>query len=96
VADRTPVKDKAKQIIKLLKKESVDYNYLREIFRRIRKDLNVVVDRKSKKLLPYVPTEEEISKYYDAVWKSRNMQHVIMIKTLLYTGVRVTELINIK
>jgi integrase/recombinase XerD len=93
---RTSVKEKAQQIIKLLKKESVDYNYLREIFRRIRKELNIVVDRKSEKQLPYVPTEEEIAKYYGAVWKSRNMQHVIMIKTLLYTGVRVTELVNIK
>ena len=93
---RTSVKEKAQQIIKLLKKESPDYNYLREIFRRIRKELNIVVNRKGNKSLPYVPTEEEISKYYDVVWKSRNMQHVIMIKTLLYTGVRVTELINIK
>ena len=46
--------------------------------------------------LPYVPAEEETGKYYDTVWKSRDMKHVIMIKTLLYTGVRVSELVNIK
>ena len=93
---RTPVKEKAKQLCKLLKTESPDYNYLREVFRQIRKDLNIVVDAGSPKKLPYVPTEEEIAKYYSAVWKSRNMQHVVLIKTLLYTGVRVTELIHIK
>lgn len=93
---RTPVKEKAKQLVKLLKTESPDYNYLREVFRQIRKDLNIVVDAGSPKKLPYVPTEEEIAKYYSAVWKSRNMQHVVLIKTLLYTGVRVTELIHIK
>ena len=93
---RTPVKEKAKQLGKLLKTESPDYNYLREVFRQIRKDLNIVVDAGSPKKLPYVPTEEEIAKYYSAVWKSRNMQHVVLIKTLLYTGVRVTELIHIK
>ena len=43
-----------------------------------------------------MPTEEEIDKYYRVVWQSRNMQHLVMIKTLLYTGVRVTELVNIK
>lgn len=93
---RTPVKEKAKQLGKLLKTEYPDYNYLREVFRQIRKDLNIVVDAGSSKKLPYVPTEEEIAKYYSAVWKSRNMQHVVLIKTLLYTGVRVTELIHIK
>lgn len=93
---RTPVKEKAKQLIKLLKAEHPDYNYLREIFRQIRKELNIQVDSGSPKKLPLVPTEEEIAKYYEAVWKSRNMQHVVMIKTLLYTGVRVTELIHIK
>jgi integrase/recombinase XerD len=94
--NRTPVKEKAKQLIKLLKPESPDYNYLREVFRQIRKELDVQVNTGSPKRLPQVPTEEEISKYYEAVWKSRNMKHVVMIKTLLYTGVRVTELIHIK
>jgi integrase/recombinase XerD len=94
---RTPVKEKAKQLLKLLKAEDPDYNYLRELFRHIRKELNVTVTTGSPtKKLPQVPTEEEISKYYEAVWKSRNMQHVVMIKSLLYTGVRVTELIHIK
>ncbi len=94
--NRTPVKEKAKQLIKLLRQENPDYNYLREVFRQIRKELDVQVNTGAPKKLPQVPTEEEISKYYEAVWKARNMQHVVMIKTLLYTGVRVTELIHIK
>ena len=78
---RTPVKEKAKQLVKLLKAEHPDYNYLREIFRQIRKELNIQVNTSTPKKLPQVPTEEEIAKYYEAVWKSRNMQHVVMIKT---------------
>ncbi len=93
---RTPVREKAKQFSKQLKKEEPDYNYLRELFRHIRKELNMKVDRKVHKKLPYVPTEEEISKYYYAIWKSKNMKYVVIVKTLLYTGVRVSELINIK
>jgi integrase/recombinase XerD len=94
---RTAVKEKAKQMIKLLKKEYPDYNYLRELFREIRTGLGVAVDRDdSPTKLPYIPTEEEIARYYEAVWKSRDMKHVAMVKTLIYTGVRVSEMINIK
>jgi integrase/recombinase XerD len=94
--ERTPVREKAKYFCKHLKKENPDYNYLRELFRHIRKNLDVEVKSGNERKLPYVPTEEEISKYYNTVWKSRNMKHVVMIKTLLYTGVRVSELVNIK
>jgi integrase/recombinase XerD len=48
------------------------------------------------KQLPDVPTEEEIQRYYEAVWYTRNVQDMVLIKTLLYTGVRVSELINIR
>ncbi|MBA2628447.1 MAG: site-specific integrase, partial [Rickettsiaceae bacterium] len=46
--------------------------------------------------MPYVPTEEEIRRYYKAVWESKNRQDMIIIKTLLYTGARVSELIRLK
>lgn len=93
---RTPVREKAKQLSKLLKKEHPDYNYLLQLFRHIRENLDVQANVRPPKKLPYVPTEEEISQYYQAVWKSKNMQHVVMIKTLLYTGVRVSELVRVK
>ena len=94
--NRTTAKEKAKQFCKLLKKEQPDYNYLREIFRHIRKEMKVKIDSGAPKKLPYVPTVEEMDKYYKAVWKSKNMKYVVIIKTMLYTGVRVSELINIK
>ena len=93
---RTPVREKAKYFCKHLKAEKPDYNYLRELFRHIRKNLNIEVESGKERKLPYVPTEEEVSRFYNTVWKSRNMKHIVMIKTLLYTGVRVSELVNIK
>jgi integrase/recombinase XerD len=92
---RTPVRQKAKQFAKSLKQEYPDYDYLRQLFRHLRQELNIEITHKAKKL-PYVPTEEEINKYYEAVWQSRNMKHVVIIKILLYTGVRVSELVKIK
>ncbi len=91
---RTPVREKAKQFAKLLVKDNPDYNYLRQIFCHLRSELEIKPDKKPK-TLPYVPTEEEIKKYYDVVWKSRNMQNVIITKILLYTGVRVAEFVRI-
>ena len=92
---RTPPRKKAKQLSKSLRKENPDYNYLRKLFMCLREELEVPVCVTPKKL-PYVPTEEEIQKYYKAVWKTRNMQHMIIIKTLIYTGARVSELVRIK
>lgn len=93
--DRIPARKKAKQIARLLRSERPDYFYLKEIFRHLRQELSVQVQTQSKKL-PYVPSEEEITKYYETVWNSQNMKHMVIIKTMLYTGVRVGELIKIK
>lgn len=89
------IKEKAKKIARSLKKENPDYYYLKELFKNIRNELNIKVEKQPKHL-PYAPTEEEMKKYYKVVFESENMQNVLIIKTLLYTGVRVGELVNIK
>ncbi len=55
IINRTPVREKAKYFLKDLKKEQPDYNYLRELFRHIRKELDITVDNSTTKKLPYVP-----------------------------------------
>ncbi len=92
---RTSPRKKAKQLIKYIRPERPDYDYLRELFRFIRRELDVKPTTKPKNL-PYVPTEEEIKKYYEVVWQSKNMKHMMLIKTLIYTGMRVSELIWVK
>lgn len=92
---RTSPRKKALQLAKYLRGESPDYGYLRNVFMHLREVLEVKVTTKPKKL-PYVPTEKEVAKYYEVVWKSQNIQDVIIIKLLLYTGIRVSELIRLK
>jgi integrase/recombinase XerD len=92
---RMPPRKMAKQLTKYLRPERPDYNYLRDLFRHLRQELDVHVTKISKKL-PFVPTEKEIRQYYEAVWQAKNIQHMIIIKTLLYTGIRVSELVNLK
>lgn len=93
---RTPARQKAQQLAPDLRAEQPDYGYLKEVFRHLRTELGVEVPKGGPKKLPVVPTEAEIRRYYEAVWQARNVQDMVMIKTLLYTGVRVGELIKIR
>ncbi len=92
---RTPASQKARELAKSLRSEHPDYAYLKSLFYYLRRELEVEVPRASKKL-PYVPSEQEIQRYYEVVWQSRRLGDVLMIKTLLYTGVRVSELVKIR
>lgn len=92
---RTPAKRKARQLAKHLRAERPDYAYLKEVFRALRDELEVPVSRQPTRL-PYVPSEAEIRRYYETVWKARRTGDIVLIKTLLYTGVRVAELVAIR
>lgn len=92
---RTSPKKKAKELAKYLRGERPDYAYLKSLFHYLREEMEIEVTKAPKKL-PYVPTEEELKRYYDVVWKAKNFQDMMIVKTLVYTGARVSELINIK
>jgi len=92
---RTPPKRKARQLAKHLRDERPDYAYLKAVFRALRDELDVQVKHEPK-TLPYVPSEDEIRRYYQTVWQARRSGDMVLIKTLLYTGVRVAELVAIR
>ena len=92
---RTPTKNIVKKIYKILRDERPDYIYLRDLFKKVRQEFNIEVATKPKRL-PYVPNEKELKQYYKAVWQTKNIKHMLIIKVLLYTGIRVQELVNIK
>lgn len=91
---RTSAPRKARELAKYLRSERPDYDYLKAVFRHLRRELEVEVTRAPKKL-PTMPTEEELRRYYEMVWQTRNVQDMVIIKTFLYTGIRVSELVNI-
>jgi integrase/recombinase XerD len=92
---RTPPKQKARELARRLRGERPDYAYLKQVFRHLRAELEVEIPRAPKRL-PHVPSEEELRRYYQTVWQARNFGDMVLIKTLLYTGVRVSELVNIR
>jgi len=93
--NRTPPKKKAKELAKYLRAERPDYAYLKGVFRALRQELEIEVP-KAPLRLPEVPTEEELRRFYQAVWNCRNFADMVLIKTLFYTGVRVSELVAIR
>ncbi|MGQ4006602.1 tyrosine-type recombinase/integrase [Francisellaceae bacterium CB300] len=93
--DSISAKKMAKKISKIIKPQNPNYDYIRDVFKFVRQELNVVPVTTTTKKLPYVPTEDEIRKLYKAVWNSEDIKYVLIVKTLLYTGIRVSELINI-
>lgn len=59
---RTPTKEVVSKIVKILRNERPNYIYLRDLFKKIRKEFAIEVETQTKQL-PYVPTEEEIKRY---------------------------------
>ncbi len=92
---RIPPKELAKQITKLLQKQRPDSNYVKKVFQYVREDLDLKGSKSSPKRLPELMTNEELKKFYDTVWKASNRNHMVMLKLLLFTGIRNAELVNL-
>ena len=92
---RIAPKEMAKKLVKLLRSSRPDYLYLKQVFKHTRQMLEVNVE-KIRKRLPELLTDQELVAFYEAVWNARNTSHLVMIKLLIYTGIRNTELTNVQ
>jgi len=64
--ERTPARQDPRQLARHLRVRRPDYVYLQEVFRHLRAELNVAVQREAKRLA-YVPTEDEARRSYQTV-----------------------------
>jgi integrase/recombinase XerD len=92
---KVTVPQRAKQVAEIIKIDQPDYYYLKELFRGLRKELSITRQTEPKKL-PYIPSSEEIMKYYDVVWHNQNKKHMVIVRLLLYTGIKIGELVKLK
>lgn len=81
-----------------LKRHAINPQELDIIFRFTRKKLGLSVPepRRHIKKLPRLLTEAELKALFAAIDKGDVTKHQLMFRLLLYSGVRVSELINIK
>lgn len=94
--DRTSPKEMAVQIVKMLRKERPDSNYVKKVFQHVREALKISGGSVREKRLPELMTEEELKRFYQAAWNSFNRLHVVMLKLILFTGIRNAELANLQ
>lgn len=93
--ERIPPKKMAKQIAKLLRKQRPDPGYVKKVFQYVREDLGLKGGTVRSKKLPELMTEEELHRFYKAVWQASNRMHMVMLKLILFTGIRNEELANL-
>jgi integrase/recombinase XerD len=93
--ERTPPKEMADQLVKLLRKQHPDPNYVKKVFQHVREALDLKGGKIRTKRLPELLTNDELKRFYDATWKGFNRFHVVMLKLLLFTGIRNAELAEI-
>jgi integrase/recombinase XerD len=93
--ERISPKEMAGQLVKLLRKQHPDPNYVKKVFQYIRQDLDLTGGTVRSKRLPELMTENELNQFYKAVWQASNRAHMVMLKLILFTGIRNEELVNI-
>ncbi len=93
--ERIPPMEMAKKLARQLRGQRPDYRYLSKVFQYTRQLLQVTPDKRDKRL-PQLLTEQELVAFYQAVFSAHNPTHVVMIKLLIFTGVRNGELAQIR
>ena len=85
----------AGQITRLLRRQRPDSIYVKKVFQYVRQNLALKRVTVRSKRLPELMTEDELNRFYKAVWQTSNRSHMVMLKLILFTGIRNEELVNI-
>jgi len=93
--ERIPPKKMAKHVAKLLRRQCPDSSYVKKVFQYVREDLDLKGVTVRRKKLPELMTEVELGRFYKAVWQASNRMHMVMLKLLLFTGIRNRQLANL-
>jgi integrase/recombinase XerD len=95
MAARMPPKAMAKKLVRVLRQQRPDYHYLKKVFQHTRELLGIGAALRAKRL-PELLTDAELMAFYDAVWGARQLKHLVMLKLLIFTGIRNAELVPLR
>lgn len=85
----------AREIVNLIRRHDLSYSAFRDAAHAARKHLGLK-PTSGKRHLPKILSKSSLEKFLTAVESSEDIQHVIMLKLLFYTALRVSELTNIR
>jgi integrase/recombinase XerD len=92
---RLPPKAMAKKLVRMLRSQHPDYHYLKKVFQHTRELLAVEPSRRPKRL-PELLTDPELVVLCETIWQARQLTHLVMLKLLLFTGIRNAELVRLR
>lgn len=92
---RTTPKAMARRLVRLLRPQHPDYHYIKKVFQHTRELLDISTASPVKRL-PELLTEAELVAFYEAIWQGRQLTHAVMLKLLLFTGMRNAELVHLR
>jgi len=83
------------QIARIVRRAGLDYAGWRYVAKQVRKECDLRPAKKGRRL-PRILTADDFRRFYEAVDQADDVQHALMLRLLFYTGVRVSELCNIR
>lgn len=92
---RVTPKAMAKKLVRVLRPQHPDAHYLKKVFQHTRAFLDVSAAPPIKRL-PALLTDAELIAFYNAIWQARQLTHAVMLKLLLFTGMRNAELVHLR
>src|SRR5262249_26104671 len=92
---RIPPTAMAKKLVRVLRPQHPDAHYLKKVFQHMRASLDVG-SAAPRKRLPELLTEAELVAFYDTLWQAQHLTHGVMLKLLLFTGMRNAELLRLR
>jgi integrase/recombinase XerD len=75
-----------------VRKHKIGYKWLCDIFERVRKENNLRRPKRDRRL-PQLLTDDDLKAFFNVI---NNTEHEIMMRFLLYTAIRVNELVHVK
>src|SRR5712691_4759683 len=92
---RVTPKAMAKRLARLLRPQHPDYHYIKKVFQHTRELLDIGTAPPVKRL-PELLTDAELVAFYEAIWRAHQLTHAVMLKLLLFTGMRNAELVHLR
>jgi integrase len=77
------------------RRERIDYDQFIEDTKQARRLLNLTRPHRGR-TLPNIPTEDSVKRFFAVIDRATNLSHQVMLRLMLFTGVRVAELVHIE
>ena len=84
-----------KKIVRIVRQHRLSYDAFIAVCQQVRLKLKMEKPKKERRL-PELLSLAELKKFFKTVQKCGDTQHELMLKLMLYTAVRVSELVNVQ